>query len=135
MPVMMAAVRAVEIALGALPEDSLRLASVPVAFVLHALAGVGLALPGLARLLQVESIAAGLLDAARGVFGLAVIGLLMLGAAAARAHDMLRHRAWMIRAEAICMGSGSVAPVMFPVSLISRDPPTGLTTDTRSTKA
>ena len=162
-PVMMAAVRVVEIPLGAVPEDSLRVASVPVAFFLHALAGVlfgvlgplqfvralrrrfgalhrltgrvfvlagvGLALSGLALLLQVESIATGLLDAARGVFGLALIAVLMLGVAAARAHALPRQRAWMIRAYAIGMGSGTVAPVMFPVYLISGEPPTGLTTD------
>jgi uncharacterized membrane protein len=160
---MMAAVRVVQIPLGALPEDSLRLASSPVAFFLHALAGVlfgvlgplqfvralrcrfgalhrlngrvfvcagvGLALSGLALLLQVESIATGLLDAARGVFGLALIAVLVLGVAAARAHAMPRHRAWMIRAYAIGMGSGTVAPVMFPVYLINGEPPTGLTTD------
>ncbi|MES2711577.1 MAG: DUF2306 domain-containing protein [Pseudomonadota bacterium] len=162
-PVMMAAVRVVQIPLGALPEDSLRLASVPLAFFLHALAGVlfgvlgplqfvralrrqfgtlhrlsgrvfvlagvGLALSALALLLQVESIATGLLDAVRGVFGLALIAVLVLGVAAARAHDMLRHRAWMIRAYAIGMGSGTVAPVMFPVYLTSGEPPTGLTTN------
>jgi uncharacterized membrane protein len=162
-PVMMAAVLVVQIPLGALPEDSLRLASVPVAYFLHALAGVlfgvlgplqfvralrrrfgtlhrlaggvfvlagvGLALSGLALLLQVESIATGLLDAARGVFGLALLAVLVLGVAAARAHAMLRHRAWMIRAYAIGMGSGTVAPVMFPVYLIRGEPPTGLTTD------
>ena len=119
-PVMMAAVSVVQIPLGALPEDSLRLASFPVAFFLHSLAGVlfgvlgplqfvhalrfrfgtlhrltgrvfvlsglGLGLSGLALLLQVESIATGLLDAARGVFGLALIAALVLGVAAARAH-------------------------------------------------
>ncbi|WP_304816030.1 DUF2306 domain-containing protein [Falsiroseomonas sp.] len=162
-PVMMAAVLVVQIPLGALPEDNLRLASVPVAFFLHALAGVlfgvlgplqfaralrrrfgtlhrlagrvfvvagvGLALSGLALLLQVESIATGLLDTARGVFGLALLAVLVLGVAAARAHAMLRHRAWMIRAYAIGMGSGTVAPVMFPVYLIRGEPPTGLPTD------
>ncbi len=131
-PVMMATVSVVQIPLGAWPEDSLRLACVPVAFFLHALGGVlfgvlgplqfvrairlrfgtlhrlagrvfvlagaGLALSGLALLLRVESIATGLLDAARGVFGLALIAALALGVAAAWARDMLGHRAWMIRA-------------------------------------
>ncbi|GGJ22613.1 DUF2306 domain-containing protein [Neoroseomonas lacus] len=162
-PVMMAAVRVVQIPLGALPEDGLRLASVPVAYFLHSLAGVlfgvlgplqfvralrrrfgtlhrlsgrvfvlagmGLALSGLALLLRVGSIATGLLDAVRGVFGLALIAVLVLGVWAARAHAMVRHRAWMIRAYAIGMGSGTVALVMFPVYLISGEPPTGLTTD------
>ena len=162
-PVMMAAVRVVQIPLGALPEDSLRLASVPVAFFLHALAGVlfgvlgplqfvralrrrygtlhrlsgrafvlagvGLALSALALLLQVESMATGLLDAARAVSGLALIAVLVLGVAAARAHDMLQHRAWMIRAYAIGMGSGTVALVLFPVYLVTGEPPAGLTAD------
>ncbi len=162
-PVLLAAVTVVQIPLGALPADSLRLAAVPVAFFLHALAGLlfgvlgplqlvralglrfgtlhrlagrvfvlagaGLALSGLALLLQVQSITTGLLDAARGVFGLALMAALVLGVAAARARDMLRHRVWMIRAYAIGMGSGTVAPVMFPIYLIRGEPPTGLASD------
>jgi uncharacterized membrane protein len=161
-PLMTGAVAVVQIALGSLPEDSLRLASVPVTFFLHALAGVlfgvigplqfvralgsrfgtlhrvagrvfvlagvGLALSGLALLLQVESIAAGLLDAARGVFGLALMAALVRGVAAARARDMRRHRAWMIRAYAIGMGQGTAALVLFPIYLITRTPPAGLAT-------
>ena len=162
-PVMMAAFRLVQIPLGALPEDSLRLVSAPAAFFLHSLAGVlfgvlgplqfvralrlrfgtvhrlagqvfvlsgaGLALSGLALLLQVESIATELLEAARGVFGLALFASLVLGVAAARAHDMHHHRSWMIRAYAIGMGSGPVALVMFPIYLITGEPPMGLASD------
>jgi uncharacterized membrane protein len=162
-PVMTAAVRVVQIPLGALPEDSLRLATVSIAFFLHSLAGVlfgvlgplqfvralrlrfgslhrlagrvfvlagaGLALSGLGLLLQVESITTGLLDAARGIFGLALLAALVLGVAAARARHMLRHRAWMIRAYAIGMGTGIVALVMFPIYLITGEPPTGLASD------
>jgi uncharacterized membrane protein len=162
-PVMTAVVSAVQIPLGALPEDSLRLASVPVAFFLHSLAGVlfgvlgplqfvralrrrfgtlhrltgrvfvlagaGLGLSGLALLLQVESIATGLLDVARGVFGLALITALALGITAARAHNMGRHRTWMIRAYAVGMGTGPVALVMFPMYLINGEPLKGLVSD------
>ena len=162
-PVMMAAVSMVQIPLGALPDDSLRLATVPLTFFLHSLAGVlfgvlgplqfvralrlrfgtlhrlagrvfvlagaGLGLSGLGLLLQVESITTALLDTARGFFGLALIAVLVLGVAAARAHDMPRHRAWMIRAYAIGMGQGTVALVMFPIYLITGVPPTGLATD------
>lgn len=162
-PVMTAAVSVVQIPLGALPADSLRLASAPVAFFLHALAGVlfgvlgplqfvralrrrfgtlhrlagrvfvlagaGLGLSGLALLLQVQSMATGLLDTARGVFGLALIAALVLGVAAARAHDLPRHRSWMIRAYAIGMGTGTVALVMFPLYLITGEPPRGLAAD------
>ena len=52
-----------------------------------------------------------------------------MGVAAARTHDMLRHRAWMIRAYAIGMGTGPVALVMFPIYLITGEPPMGLATD------
>jgi uncharacterized membrane protein len=162
-PVMTAAVSMVQIPLGALPEDSRRLAAAPVSLFLHSLAGVlfgvlgplqfvcalrlrfgtlhrlsgrvfvlagaGLALSGLALLLQVESIATGLLDAARSAFGLALIAALVLGVAAARAHDLLRHRNWMIRAYAIGMGTGTVALVMFPIYLITGEPPMGLASD------
>ena len=162
-PVMTAAVSVVQIPLGALPEDSLRLASVPVTFFLHSLAGVlfgvlgplqfvralrrrfgtlhrlagrifvlagaGLGLSGLALLLQVVSRATGLLDAARGVFGLALIAALARGVVAAWAHDMTRHRAWMIRAYVVGMGSGTVALVMFPIYLFTGKPPLGLASD------
>lgn len=162
-PVLMAAARVVQIPLGALPDDSLRLASASVAFFLHALAGVlfgvlgplqmvravrhrfgalhrlagrvfvlagsGLSLSGLALLLQVQSISTGLLDAARGVFGLALMVALVQGVAAARSHDRLRHRAWMIRAYAIGLGMGPVALVLFPIYLATGQPPTGLAAD------
>ena len=93
------------------------------------LAGAGLGLSGLALLLHVESIATGLLDTARGAFGLALITALVLGVAAARARDMRRHRTWMIRAYAIGMGTGTVALVMFPIYLITGAPPSGLAAD------
>lgn len=162
-PVMMAAFRVVQIPMGALPEDSLRLTSAPVAFFLHSLTGVlfgvlgplqfvralrlrygalhrlagrvfvlsgaGLALSGLTLLLKVDSITTGLLDAARGVFGLALIAALVLGVVAARARDMPRHRKWMIRAYAVGMGTGIVALVMFPIYLITGEPVTGLAAD------
>jgi uncharacterized membrane protein len=162
-PVMLATSRVVQIPLGALPQDSLRLAPFPVAFFLHSLggvlfgvlgplqlvralrrrfgalhrlagrvfvlAGMGLGLSGLALLLQVQSITTGLLDTARGVFGLALITALVLGVAAARVRDTLKHRAWMIRAYAIGMGTGPTALVMFPIYLITGVPPLGLAAD------
>lgn len=162
-PVMTAAVRVLQIPLGGLPEDSLRLAVVPVDYFMHALsgllfgllgplqwvralrlrfgalhrlagrvfvlAGAGLAVSGLRLLFHVQSIATGLLDAARGVFGLGLLAALVLGLSAARAHDLSRHRGWMIRAYAIGMGTGPVALVLFPIYLITGQPPTGLASD------
>lgn len=162
-PVTMAAVRAVQIPLDALPQDSLRLATNPATLFVHSIAGVlfgvlgplqfvrvlrhrlgathrvagrvfglagaGLALSGLALLLQVESIATELLDTARGVFGAALIAALLLAMKAIRARDMHGHRDWMIRSYALGMGTGTVAPVMFPIYLITGEPPMGLTVD------
>ena len=88
-----------------------------------------MALSGLTLLLQVESLATGLLDAARGVFGLMLMAALVRGVAAARAHDMPRHRAWMIRAYVIGMGTGTVALIMFPIYLVTGEPPVGLASD------
>jgi len=161
-PIMMAVVLVVQVPLGALPEDSLRLAGASVPLFLHALAGVlfgvlgpmqfaralqrrfgvfhrmtgrvfalaglVLALSGLGLLLQVESIATELLDVARGVFSLALIVALALGVMAARARNLARHRAWMIRAYVIGMGSGTVALVMFPIYLTGA-PVIGLASD------
>lgn len=81
------------------------------------------------HLSEVAVMPTGLLDAARGVFGLALIAVLVLGVAAARARDMLRHWAWMIRAYAIGMGQGTVALVMFPIYLITGEPVIGLASD------
>jgi uncharacterized membrane protein len=151
-PVMLAAVSAVQIPLGALPEDSLRLASVPVSFFVHSLAGVLFGVLGplqfvralrrrfgaLHRLAgRVFALAGaalalsglGLLDAARGLFGLALLAALVQGVVAARSHDMPGHRAWMIRAYAIGMGTGPVALFMFPVYLITGKPLMGLASD------
>jgi hypothetical protein len=47
----------------------------------------------------------------------------------ASAHDRLRHRAWTIRACATGMGTGPVALVMFPIYLVTGEPPMGLASD------
>lgn len=93
------------------------------------LAGMAMSVSGLGLLLQVESIATQLLDAARGVFGLSLTAALFLGVKAARDRKLFQHRIWMIRAYAIGMGSGTVALVMFPIYLITGEPPMGLASD------
>lgn len=162
-PLLVTAVRVVQIPLGSWPEDALRLASVPVAWFLHSLAGVlfgvlgplqfvralrrrfgmihrlagrllvvagvGLALSGLGLLLQVESIATGLLDAARAVLGLVLIAALQLAMAAARARDMRKHLAWMVRAYAIGMGTTAVWLAVLPIYLMTGKRLTGLASD------
>ena len=93
-----------------------------------ALSGLGLALSGLGLLFKVECISTELLHVARGVFSLALIVALALGVMAARARDLARHRAWMIRAYVIGMGSGTVALVVFPIYLTGA-PVSGLASD------
>jgi uncharacterized membrane protein len=162
-PVIMAGVRSVQVPLGAVPADSLRLMAAPAAMFVHALAGfmfglmgplqftrvlrgrfdrlhraagrvfvvagVGLGLSGLALLARVESISTALLDATRGLAGAALVIALALGVLAVRRRDLVRHRAWMIRAYAIGMGSGTVGLVFFPIYLVNGAPPTGLYAD------
>lgn len=48
-----------------------------------------------------------LLYALRLLFGTAMASALVLGVAAVRRRDALRHRAWMIRAYAVGLGAGT----------------------------
>jgi hypothetical protein len=92
------------------------------------LAGLVLGLSGLNLLFQLDSPSTLLLDCARGTFGAAVIGALALGVHAARTRNLARHRAWMIRAYAICMAGPTVGLVLFPIYLAGW-PVTGLLPD------
>jgi uncharacterized membrane protein len=91
--------------------------------------GAVLGLSGLSLLAQVMSQRTPLVDIARGLFGLALLIALGLGMAAIRDRDILRHRAWMIRAYAIGMGLGAVALVFFPIYIVTGQAPTGLASD------
>jgi uncharacterized membrane protein len=96
---------------------------------LFVVAGLGLGLSGLVLLARVDSVSTALLDSARGLAGAALLVALALGLRAIRSRDFIRHRAWMIRAYAIGMGSGAVALVFFPIYLITGAPPKGLSAD------
>ena len=91
--------------------------------------GLWLGLSGLMLLARVESVATTVLDTARGLAGAALLVALAQGMRAIHAHDFAGHRAWMIRAYAIGMGSGTVALVFFPIYLITGAPPRGLAAD------
>jgi len=93
------------------------------------LAGLAMGLSGHALLWQVAPQSTPLLDVARGVFGTALVAALLLGLSAARARDLPRHRAWMIRAYALGMGSGTVGLAFLPLHLVTGQPVTGLTSD------
>lgn len=154
-PVVAGAVLALQIPLGAVPDSSQRLLVAPVAIFLHALAGalfgllgplqftralrgrlgalhraagyafvtagVLLGASGLSLLARVS--ASPLLDTARALAGAALIAALILGL------TTRRHRAWMIRAYALGMGSGVVGLVYLPIYVITGAPPKGLAAD------
>lgn len=92
-------------------------------------AGAVLGLSGLSLLAQVTAPDSAFLATARGVFGAALLAALAIAMAAIHDRDIPRHRAWVIRAYAIGMGSGTVALVYFPLYIINGTPPTGLTSD------
>lgn len=92
-------------------------------------AAVVLGLTTFSLLLSVEPQRTPVIDVARGVFGLALLVALAMAITAIRARDIPRHRAWVIRAYGIGMGSGTVALVFFPIYIINGEPPTGLASD------
>lgn len=92
-------------------------------------AGLGMALSGLGLLVSVDSIATGLLDIARALFSVALIGALYFGVHHARTGSRAAHRDWMIRAYALGMGGATVGLVMLPIHLITGAPVTGLVSD------
>jgi uncharacterized membrane protein len=92
--------------------------------------GAMLGLSGLVLLVQVASVRLPLAELARGVLGLALLIALALAMAAIRNGDVPCHRAWMIRAYAIGMGTGAVALTFIPISMITGQEPTGLVSDT-----
>ena len=89
--------------------------------------GLILGAAGLSLLAQVPAIATPPLEVMRALTGVALIVALGLGLTA---RSLPRHRAWMIRAYAIGMGSGTVALVFFPLVVLSGEPPRGLVADT-----
>lgn len=93
------------------------------------LSGAILGLSGLALLAQVTHVRTPLAEAARAVFGLALLAALAVAMAAIRDGDIPRHRAWIIRAYATGMGSGAIALVFFPICLLAGRAPDGIAAD------
>jgi uncharacterized membrane protein len=93
------------------------------------LSGLAIGLSGLSILVHVTSQRTPMVDIARGVFGLALLIALALAMVAIRNRDVLRHRAWVIRAYAVGMGLGAVALVFIPIYIVTGQPPIGLTSD------
>lgn len=96
---------------------------------LFLIAGLGLGLSGLVMLARVEAPSTPVISVARGLFGAALIVALGRAVAAIRVRDLVRHRAWAIRAYAIGMGSGTVALPFLPLVLVTGRPPLGLAAD------
>ncbi len=97
-----------------------------VAFVLS---GAILGLSALSLLAQVTPQRTAVVDVARGLFGLALLFALTKAMVAIRSREILRHRAWVIRAYAVGMGLAAVSLVFFPIFLVTGRAPTGLASD------
>jgi uncharacterized membrane protein len=91
--------------------------------------GAILGLSALSLLAQVTPQRTPVVDIARGLFGLALLIALTLAMAAIRKRDVLRHRAWVIRAYAVGMGLGAVSLVFFPIYMFMGKAPSGLAAD------
>lgn len=93
------------------------------------LVGMLLALTSLRLLWQFPEASTLVLVLARLMAGVALAVALILALAAIRRRDVARHKAWMIRAYAIGMGSATVAFFLFPIYLITGEPVEGLASD------
>ena len=92
-------------------------------------AGVLLALSSLRLLWQFPDASTFVLVAARLVAGFGLAGALVIALVAIRQHQVARHKAWMIRAYAIGMGSATVSFLMLPIFIISGEPVEGYAAD------
>lgn len=84
--------------------------------------GLLLAVSGLWLLALYPASAGWLLQSGRLFMSLALLVCLPLAVAAARARNIPRHRAWMIRGYAIGIAAGTQSLVLFPVYLIAGEP-------------
>ncbi len=92
-------------------------------------AGVLLALSSLRLLWQFPDASTFVLVTARLVAGFGLAGALVIALVAIRQHQVTRHKAWMIRAYAIGMGSATVSFLMLPIFIISGEPVEGYAAD------
>ena len=93
------------------------------------LAGALLALSGLRLILAFHGSSTPLLDMARIAGGFGLLVALFLAIQAARQRNVPLHHRWMIRAYAVGSGQALVAFFLFPVYLITGEPPLGLIAD------
>ncbi len=93
--------------------------------------GVGmlLALSSLRLLWQFPEASTWILVSARLAAGLGLGLALVIAVLAIRGRDVARHKAWMIRAYAIGMGSATVSFILFPIYLIRAEPIEGYLSD------
>ena len=152
-PVIMAAARSVQIPLGTIPEDTMRLMSTHISLWLHVVAGVGFGLIGpiqfgrvlanrfgrLHKILGRIFVVSGLflafsgsklvwshhgqstpaLDITRIVAGFGLVFALGRSMYQIFNKNIPRHRAWIIRAYAVGMGSSGVAFILFPIYIVT----------------
>lgn len=92
-------------------------------------AGLFMALSSLRLLWQFPDATTWLAGTARLCAGAALGGALIAALRFARARNIPRHRAWMIRAYAIGMGPAAVSLLLFPIFVVTGAPPVGVLAD------
>ena len=91
--------------------------------------GLLLALSSLRLLWQFPDASTWVLLLARLAAGAGLAAALLIAVAAIRRRDVPTHKAWMIRAYAIGMGSATISFIMFPIFIITGEPPVGMVSD------
>jgi MFS family permease len=92
-------------------------------------AGIGLGLSSLRLVAVFPDVSTWLLAVTRIIAGLALCASLILALVAISERRVEQHRAWMIRAYAIGMGSATISFIMLPIFLIRGEAPTGYAAD------
>lgn len=93
------------------------------------LAGLFMGLSSLRLLWEFPESASWPVSFARLLAGAALVGTLIAAVVFARARNIPRHRAWMIRAYAIGMGAAAVSLMFFPIFVVTGSPPVGVLAD------
>ncbi|SFR34636.1 Predicted membrane protein [Yoonia tamlensis] len=93
------------------------------------LAGAVMALTGLGLIAGLPQTSSLLIDSMRIAGGATLLVMLAVSLAAIRKRNLPRHRDWMIRAYAVGVGQSLVSFILFPVYLITGEPPAGVIAD------
>lgn len=96
---------------------------------IYVVAAAIVALSGLRLVWEFPGRSTPLLDLARLLAALGLAACLALSVHAIRRRDVSRHRDWMIRGYAVGMGVATASLILFPIFIVTGEPPTGVASD------